>query len=122
MAARPLARRSREAASWRAIWKTGFRPNPQLELVAPAQLNIVCFRYRAAESDAVNAEIVTELQESGIAAPSVTTVEGKTVIRAALFNHRTQAADIDALVDGVLAIGARLVAAQSQPGSRKGAA
>ena len=83
------------------------RAEPALELVAPAQLNIVCFRYRADNADSLNATIVTGLQQSGIAAPSVTTVDGKVVIRSALFNHRTQKADVDALVEGVLELGAR---------------
>ena len=82
------------------------RAAPALELVAPAQLNIVCFRYRAAAADSVNARIVVALQETGIAAPSVTTVNGKLAIRAALFNHRTRESDLDALIDGVLRLGA----------------
>jgi glutamate/tyrosine decarboxylase-like PLP-dependent enzyme len=77
---------------------------PALELLAPARLNIVCFRYRT--SDAANAKIVVDLHESGIAAPSTTTVNGKLAIRAAFVNHRTQIRDVDALVDGVLKLGA----------------
>ncbi len=79
------------------------RAEAALELLAPAQLNIVCFRYRA--DDRINGEIVVRLQESGIAAPSTTTVGGKLAIRAALFNHRTRAADLDRMVDAVLRIG-----------------
>jgi glutamate/tyrosine decarboxylase-like PLP-dependent enzyme len=79
---------------------------PALELLAPAQLNIVCFRYRAEDADRINADIVTALQESGIAAPSMTSLDGKLAIRAALFNHRTEQADVDALVDAVLRLGA----------------
>ncbi len=45
---------------------------PRLELLAPVQLNIVCFRYRAADADEVNGDIVIDIQESGIAAPSTT--------------------------------------------------
>jgi aromatic-L-amino-acid decarboxylase len=84
------------------------RAQAALELLAPAQLNIVCFRYRAPDADRVNAEIVAELQESGIAAPSITTIDGKLAIRAALFNHRTQAMDLDRLVEAVLRIGGAL--------------
>jgi glutamate/tyrosine decarboxylase-like PLP-dependent enzyme len=83
------------------------RAEPALELMAPAQLNIVCFRYRAEESDRVNSTIVADLQESGIAAPSLTTIEGQLAIRAALFNHRTRPADLDALLEAVLRFGAR---------------
>ena len=38
---------------------------PRLELLAPVQLNIVCFRYRAADPNKVNGEIVIDIQESG---------------------------------------------------------
>jgi glutamate/tyrosine decarboxylase-like PLP-dependent enzyme len=82
------------------------RAEPALELLAPAQLNIVCFRYRAHDADRINAQIVVDLQETGIAAPSTTTIDGKLAIRAALFNHRTQASDLDAMVDAVLRLGA----------------
>jgi aromatic-L-amino-acid/L-tryptophan decarboxylase len=78
---------------------------PELELVASAQLNIVCFRYRAEDADAVNAKVVVDVQESGIAAPSTTIIDGRLAIRAALFNHRTQQRDVDALVDAVLDFG-----------------
>ena len=81
------------------------RGEPQLELLAPAQLNIVCFRYRADNADTVNAKIVADLQESGIAAPSTTTIDGKFAIRAAFVNHRTQNRDADALADAVLRLG-----------------
>jgi aromatic-L-amino-acid decarboxylase len=83
------------------------RAEPALELLAPAQLNIVCFRYRAEDSDAVNASIAADVQESGIAAPSTTTVAGRLAIRAAIVNHRTEERDVDALVDAVLRFGAR---------------
>jgi len=77
---------------------------PLLELLAPLALNIVCFRVRAGADDLddLNREIVADLQEAGIAAPSTTVIDGHLAIRAALFNHRTVAADADALVDGVL--------------------
>ena len=78
---------------------------PELELLAPAQINIVCFRYRADNADAVNADIVVDIQESGIAAPSTTVINGRLAIRAALFNHRTRACDVDALVNAVLDFG-----------------
>jgi glutamate/tyrosine decarboxylase-like PLP-dependent enzyme len=83
------------------------RAEPQLELLAPVNLNIVCFRYRADDADRVNREIVVALQESGIAAPSTTTLDGRLAIRCAIVNHRTDACDIDALVAAVLEFGAR---------------
>jgi aromatic-L-amino-acid decarboxylase len=83
---------------------------PRLELLAPVNLNIVCFRYRAEDADRVNREIVVNLQESGIAAPSTTVLDGRLAIRAAIVNHRTDACDIDALVAAVLEFGARRAA------------
>jgi aromatic-L-amino-acid/L-tryptophan decarboxylase len=80
---------------------------PRLELIAPAQLNIVCFRYRAEDADRVNSEIVADIHESGIAAPSTTTLDGKLAIRAAIVNHRTDTIDLDALIAAVLEFGAR---------------
>jgi aromatic-L-amino-acid/L-tryptophan decarboxylase len=79
---------------------------PQLELLAPVELNIVCFRHRGDEADALNAHIVADLHESGIAAPSTTVVDGRLAIRAAIVNHRTQERDVEALVDAVVALGA----------------
>ena len=89
---------------------------PELELMAPVALNIVCFRYVGAESgfdlDGLNAAVVADLQEAGIAAPSTTMIDGSLAIRAALVNHRTQNSDIEALVESVLRVGrARSMAA-----------
>jgi aromatic-L-amino-acid/L-tryptophan decarboxylase len=83
------------------------RADPRLELLAPVQLNIVCFRYRAEDADKVNGDIVIDIQESGIAAPSTTVLDGQLAIRAAIVNHRTDACDIDALISAVLDFGAR---------------
>ncbi len=80
---------------------------PKLELLAPVQLNIVCFRYRADDADRVNADIVASLHESGIAAPSATMLDGRLAIRAAIVNHRTGMRDIEALMSAVLELGAR---------------
>jgi aromatic-L-amino-acid/L-tryptophan decarboxylase len=78
---------------------------PELELLAPVELNIVCFRYRAEDSDRVNARIVVELQESGSVAPSTTIIDGRLAIRAAIVNHRTGQGEIDRLLNNTLALG-----------------
>jgi aromatic-L-amino-acid decarboxylase len=78
---------------------------PELELLAPVALNVVCFRYRSADPDALNAGIVADLQIQGRVAPSLTRLDGAVAIRAAIVNHRTEEADVAALVDGVLALG-----------------
>jgi glutamate/tyrosine decarboxylase-like PLP-dependent enzyme len=87
--------------------ETRILAEPRLELLAPVQLNIVCFRYRAADANRINGEIVIDIQESGIAAPSTTLLDGRLAIRAAIVNHRTDACDIDALISAVLDFGAR---------------
>jgi aromatic-L-amino-acid decarboxylase len=86
------------------------RAEPRLELLAPVQLNIVCFRYRAADATKVNGDIVIDIQESGIAAPSTTLIDGQLAIRAAIVNHRTDTCDVDALIAAVLEFGARQTA------------
>jgi aromatic-L-amino-acid decarboxylase len=80
---------------------------PRLELLAPVNLNIVCFRYRAINANKINGDIVIDIQESGIAAPSTTILDGQLAIRAAIVNHRTDARDIDALISAVLEFGAQ---------------
>ncbi|HYH83359.1 MAG TPA: pyridoxal-dependent decarboxylase [Longimicrobium sp.] len=87
---------------------------PELELLAPVPLNVVCFRYAAAGMDdarlnAVNEEILLRLQEGGIAVPSGTTLQGRYAIRVANVNHRSRRADFDLLADSVLRIGRELV-------------
>jgi aromatic-L-amino-acid decarboxylase len=94
---------------------------PELERLAPVPLNIVCFRFRNAPSDLapadldqLNAEIVADLQEAGIAAPSTTILNGRLAIRAAIVNHRTRAEDVYVLVASVLERGRALAHSPSQ--------
>lgn len=90
---------------------------PELELLAPVELNIVCFRYRcgaagdaAAEelANQLNRQIVITLQESGAVAPSTTRIGSRLAIRAAIVNHRTTRAEMDTLLQGVLTAGRSL--------------
>jgi glutamate/tyrosine decarboxylase-like PLP-dependent enzyme len=85
---------------------------PELELLAPVPLNIVCFRYRTSPENAwrVNSRIVVSLQEGGEVAPSTTLIDGRLAIRAAIVNHRTTRADVDILVDRILAAGKTIAA------------
>jgi aromatic-L-amino-acid/L-tryptophan decarboxylase len=83
--------------------------------MARVELNIVCFRYRfASHSDDRNREIVIRLQESGVVAPSTTSLQGCLWIRAAIVNHRTSQTEIDLLVAATLAAGRALSAARPQ--------
>ena len=88
-----------------------------LELLAPVGLNIVCFRFRAAGLDEpgldrLNEQIVEDLQESGIAAPSTTRLRGKLAIRVNITNHRCRRGDLDVLLRAVRDAGHRRAAAQ----------
>jgi len=67
-------------------------------LAAPVQLNIVCFNVNSSNADSDNRRIVEALHVSGRAAPSITLLNGKAVIRCAIVNHRTTVTDIDKFV------------------------
>ncbi len=82
------------------------KETPELELLAPVQLNIVCFRYRAShDSHFVNARIVVDLHEAGAVVPSTTVIDGRLAIRAAIVNHRTSRAEIDTLIEKTVEAG-----------------
>jgi len=88
---------------------------PELELAAPATLNIVCFRYvgsgrDAAALDALNQGILLELQERSIAVLSGTRIGDKYVLRVGHTNHRSRREDFDLLVREVVRIGNELAA------------
>jgi aromatic-L-amino-acid decarboxylase len=83
---------------------------PSLELVAPAIIDIVCFRYltrteNAALRKGIHVEIMLRMQERGIAVLSDTTVHGEHCLRVAIANHRTRQADLDLLVRELVRIG-----------------
>jgi aromatic-L-amino-acid decarboxylase len=85
---------------------------PGLVLAAPVNLNIVCLRFDdgmpADALDRLNAAIVVDLQERGVAVPSTTRIEGRTVIRLNLTNHRVTDADLDLTLEAIVETGRRL--------------
>ena len=86
---------------------------PELELLAPVPMNIVCFRYCGAggergELDDLNRELLFGLHEKGIAAPSYTILDGKYALRVCITNHRSIRKDYDLLADEVIRIGREL--------------
>ncbi|GLS36232.1 amino acid decarboxylase [Mesorhizobium tianshanense] len=90
---------------------------PLLELIAPPNINIVCFRYRGdgltgEQQKALNTEIMLRLQEEGTAALSDTTVHGRHCLRVAINNHRTRREDLDLLVRETVRLGREI----SRPG------
>ncbi len=81
-----------------------------LELLAPVNINIVCFRYKRdglsnEQLNRINKGIVMSLQEQGIASPSSTILDGRYAIRVANTNHRSRREDLDLLVREVVKIG-----------------
>jgi glutamate/tyrosine decarboxylase-like PLP-dependent enzyme len=88
--------------------------HPRLERLAPVQLNIVCFRYNPGglgqeALNRLNQELLIRLHESGIAAPSYTTLAGRYCLRASNTNHRSRLEDFDLLVETVVRLGDALV-------------
>jgi glutamate/tyrosine decarboxylase-like PLP-dependent enzyme len=88
---------------------------PRLERLAPIGLDIVCFRFDpgglAPEAlNRLNQDILVELHEQGIAAPSSTTLGGRTCLRVAIANHRSRDGDFELLVREVLRLGEALSA------------
>jgi glutamate/tyrosine decarboxylase-like PLP-dependent enzyme len=89
---------------------------PELELLAPVPLNIVCFRYRPAgvkgeELDAINLRLGAELLADGRVYAGTTRYRGVVAFRPAIVNWRTTEADVDLLVDVVRELGTRFGAA-----------
>jgi glutamate/tyrosine decarboxylase-like PLP-dependent enzyme len=79
----------------------------ELALVAPVRSNVCCFRVadgvvaNGAAPDALHERLAAELQVAGEAVVSTTTVDGRTVLRAAITNHRTEPEDVEATVAAV---------------------
>jgi aromatic-L-amino-acid/L-tryptophan decarboxylase len=79
---------------------------PEMELLAPVTLNVVCFRMRTrglaeTELNALNKEVLLRVQESGAAVASSTVLDGKFAIRVAITNHRSRRKDFDTLISAL---------------------
>jgi len=89
------------------------KSHPELELLAPLTMNIVCFRYLSPglnpeELDRLNEDILIEIERKGDAVLSPTTLSGCFALRAAFTNHRTRPSDVEALVQALIRAGKRL--------------
>jgi glutamate/tyrosine decarboxylase-like PLP-dependent enzyme len=129
-----MSRRFRGLAAWcalRAWGREGYRAmverccananrfaewidaTDDVELSAPAPLNIVCFRYTPqqlddAATDAFNQAACAELQRDGRVFVTATKWRGRTAIRAAFDNWATTDADVTILTAAVSNVGSRL--------------
>lgn len=95
-------------ASFRAAIERGFvlaefteaclRGMPGWEVVTPANLAVVCFRYSPG-SDAFHLRLVQALLDDGLALITSTVLRGRTVLRTCTINPRTTQADIRATLE-----------------------
>jgi aromatic-L-amino-acid decarboxylase len=95
-------------AAFRAALERGFaqgqfteaclRAMPGWEIVTPAQMGIVCFRYSALD-DAAHLQLVQSLLDDGFALITSTILRGRTVLRTCTINPRTTEADIQASLE-----------------------
>ena len=70
------------------------------ELLAPAPLSIVCFRYKGGDDD-FNKRLMVEVQRDGDSYLSNATIEGRFALRACIVNFRTTNADVERLLDTI---------------------
>lgn len=89
------------------------RDKSDLELLAPVNLNIVCFRYKGEHKEdekinGINKRIVMLLQSGGEVFPSETYIGNKYAIRVSITNYRTQKENLDLLIKRVLELGVKI--------------
>ncbi|MGZ8572278.1 MAG: pyridoxal phosphate-dependent decarboxylase family protein [Actinomycetota bacterium] len=104
---------------------------PDFELAAPVGLSICCFRYvpvdlpdgvaREGYLDDLNHRLMTEIQLDGRVYISNAVLGDRFVLRACIVNFRTEADDVDAVLDVAAELGAALDA-DMRPSSLGGAA
>jgi hypothetical protein len=95
-------------------------------------LSICCFRYvppdlpigdgREEYLDLLNERLMTEVQQGGRVLFSNAVLRGRFVLRACIVNFRTEAEDLDAVLDVAAEVGAALDAQLRPAGLREGAA
>ena len=82
----------------------------ELEMAMPVSLNVVCFRFARTDTDEsqldeLNKHIEVELQEQGIAIPSIVVLHGRKYLHVAITNHRSRREDFDLLIQEVKRLG-----------------
>ena len=81
-----------------------------LELLAPVNMNVVCFRYNPGNMDEealniLNKELLMRILEQGIGAPSSTILNGKYAIRVANVNQRTRRHHLEEMIADTVELG-----------------
>ncbi|HUG52241.1 MAG TPA: pyridoxal-dependent decarboxylase [Vicinamibacteria bacterium] len=88
-----LAARIREHVRLAQVFRSWVEADPAFDVVAPSPLSVVCFRWRgegADEADRANERILEAVNLSGEAYLSHTKLAGRTVLRLAIGNVRTE--------------------------------
>jgi aromatic-L-amino-acid decarboxylase len=92
------------------------RASRELELLGPATLGIVCFRFNPPEREinpgdleALNHSIQDEIVGSGLAMMSSTRLRGAFSLRLAIMNYRSTWEDVSTTLQAVQAAGTRLL-------------
>jgi glutamate/tyrosine decarboxylase-like PLP-dependent enzyme len=108
------------------------RERPDFELSCPVGLSICCFRYvppdlpagegRDGYLDFLNERLMTEVQQDGRVFFSNAVLDGRFVLRVCIVNFRTEAGDLEAVLDVAAEIGGRLDAELRPPELHRGAA
>ncbi len=84
-----------------------------LELMSNAALSVVCYRFKARldvkKLNELNKELLINLHEQAIAAPSYTMLESNYVIRVCIVNHRTKKKDLEVLVRESVRVGKEIL-------------
>ena len=82
---------------------------PALELMAPVELSVVCFRFRGKRDtsddalNGLNTSILKRIVERGRVYLSNALLRGRFCLRACIVNHRTTDADVESIVSETLA-------------------
>jgi glutamate/tyrosine decarboxylase-like PLP-dependent enzyme len=92
------------------------------ELIAPVSLSIVCFRYVSnsehcngeADLDRLNTQILEESEKQGSFFLTGTKLNGHTVLRACLVNHRTTEVETSALIKHIRSLGEKIAGAKAE--------
>jgi aromatic-L-amino-acid decarboxylase len=90
---------------------------PDLERVAPVELSIVCFRYvpeqlqgEQERLDALNKQIMEQVQIGGKAFVNGTLVRGRFALRSCALHYALTKADVEAIIEEVRTVGAHCLA------------
>ena len=96
--------------------------SPDLEMMGPSSLGIVCFRFRPTDADlspeeleTLNLGIQEEIVDSGLAMMSSTRLHEEFSLRLSILNYRSTWMDVQVTLEAVEAIGRRMTGERGEP-------